>query len=92
MKSKVLQNIVFSKYRNGNGPSKIFHGLAGRLPLETMKRWCKMIDTPGSIGLVYSSGRPRIVRTPGIVKARAESQFENWVDNCIPSVVASTES
>ena len=66
MKSKDLQNIVFSKYRNGDGPTKIFHDVAGGLSLETI--WCKMIDTTGSIDLVYSSGRPRTVRTPEAIK------------------------
>ena len=77
MKSKDLQNFVFSKYRNGDGPSKISHDLAGGLSLETIKRWCKMIDTTGSIDLGYSSGRPRIVRTPGAfkkVKTRADAK------------------
>ena len=68
MKSKDLQNVVFSKYRNGNRPTKIFHDLAGGLSLETIKGWCKMIDTSGSVDLAYSSGRSRIVRTSGEIK------------------------
>ena len=68
MKSKDLQNIVFSKYHNGDGPTKIFHDLVGGLSLETIKRWCKMIDTTGSIDLVYSSGHPCTVRTPEAIK------------------------
>ena len=68
MKSKDLQNIVFSKYRNGDGPTKIFYDLARGLSLVTIKRWCKMIDTTGSIDLVYSSGHPRTVRTPEAIK------------------------
>ena len=94
MKSRDLQNIVFSKYRNGDGLTKIFHDSAGGLSLETSERWCKIIDTIGSIDLSYSSGRLRIVRMPGAikkVKARAESQFENWLENCISLVQASTE-
>ncbi|CAM4792051.1 unnamed protein product [Rotaria magnacalcarata] len=76
MKSKDLQNIVVSKYRNGDEPTKIFRDLSGGLSLETIKRWCKMIDTIGSIDLTYSTGRPRIVRTPGAiekVKNRADA-------------------
>ena len=68
MESKDLQNIVFSKYRNGDGPTKIFHDLSEGLSLETIKRWCKMKDTNGSIDLVYSSGRPRTIRTPEAIK------------------------
>ena len=56
MKSKDIQNIVFlSKYRNCDGPTKMFHDLAGRLSLETIERWCKIINTTGSIDLAYSS-------------------------------------
>ena len=67
MKSKDLQNIVFSEYRKDNGSTKIFRELAGELSLETIRRWCKMIDTIDSIDSVYSSGRSRIVRTPGAI-------------------------
>ena len=67
MKSKDLQNGIFSEYRQDDGPTKIFRNLAGELSLETIKRWCKMIDTIGSIGFAYSSGRPRIVRTSGAI-------------------------
>ena len=38
MKSKYLQNIVFSKYDKGDEPTKIFLNLAGGLSLETIKR------------------------------------------------------
>ena len=77
MKSQDLQNIVFSKYCNGHGPTKTFHDLAGGLSLETIKRWCKLIGITVSIDLAYSSGRLRIVRTPGTikkVKARADGK------------------
>ena len=36
--------------------------------METIKRWCKMIDTTGSIDLAYAFGRLCIVRTPGAIK------------------------
>ena len=36
--------------------------------METIKRWCKMIDTTVPIDRVYSSGRPSIVRMPGTIK------------------------
>ena len=52
--------MVFSKYRKGDAPTKIFRNLVGELSLETNKRWCKMIDITDSIDLAYSSGRPYI--------------------------------
>ena len=38
MKSKDLQNIVFSKYCKSDGSTKIFRDLARELSLETIKR------------------------------------------------------
>ena len=67
MKSKDLQNIVLSKYRKGNGLTKIFRDLAGGLSLETIKRWRKLIDTIVSIDLAYLSRRPCLVRTSGAI-------------------------
>ena len=58
MKTKDLQNIVFSKYRKGDESTKMFRDLVGRLSLETIKRECKMIGTADSIDLAYPSGRP----------------------------------
>jgi inhibitor of nuclear factor kappa-B kinase subunit alpha len=63
MKNKDLQKIVFSKYQNGDGPTKIFRDLGGGLCLKTIKRWCKMIDQTGSINLSSPSGCSRIIRT-----------------------------
>jgi len=37
MKSKDLQKIVFSKYQNGDGPTKIHRDLSGGLSLNTIK-------------------------------------------------------
>jgi hypothetical protein len=49
MKSKDLQQVVFSKYEDGDGQTKIFRDLNGCLGLNTIKRWCKMIRDIGSI-------------------------------------------
>ena len=63
MKSKDLQNIVLSKYQNGNAPTKLCRDLNGGISLVTVKRWCQMIRRIGSIELSGTYGGPRIVRT-----------------------------
>ena len=63
MKSKDLQNIVLSKYENGDAPTKISRDLNGGISLVTVKRWCQMIRLTGSIELSDTHGGPRIVRT-----------------------------
>ena len=68
MKSKDLQKVVFSKFQNGDRPTKIFKDLSGVLSLETVKRWCKMIRETGAIELSSPPGRPRIIRTPGTIQ------------------------
>lgn len=68
MKSKDLQKVVFSKFQNGDRPTKIFKDLSGVLSLETVKRWCKMIKETGAIELSSPPGRPRIIRTPGTIQ------------------------
>ena len=68
MKSKDLQKIVFSKYQNGDAPTKIHRDLAAGLCLKTIERWCKMIRETGSIQLSSPKGRPRIIHTPGAVQ------------------------
>ncbi|CAF2066189.1 unnamed protein product [Rotaria magnacalcarata] len=63
MKSKDIQDIVLSKYRNGDTPTKIFRDLSGGVGLATVKRWCQMIRQYGSIKLSSPPGRLRIART-----------------------------
>ncbi|CAF4642983.1 unnamed protein product, partial [Rotaria magnacalcarata] len=63
MKSKDLQQVVFRKYEDGDGPTKIFRDLNDSLGLATIKRWCKMIRDTGSIQLSKSPGGPRFART-----------------------------
>ena len=68
MKSKDLQNIVFPKYQNGDGPTKIFRDLSGGLCLKTVKRWCKMIDETGSINVSSPPGGSRTIRTAAAIR------------------------
>ena len=63
MKSKDLQNIVLSKYQNGDAPTKISRDLNGGINLVTVERWCQMIRRTGSIELSGTHSGPRIVRT-----------------------------
>ena len=55
MKSKGVQNVVLSKYQNGDTPTKIYHDLSGAIGLRTIKRWCQIIRQTGTISL---SGPP----------------------------------
>ena len=63
MKSEDLQKLVTLKHQNRDYPMKIFRDLNGILSLETIKRWCRMIDETGSINLRSLPGRPRTART-----------------------------
>ncbi|CAF3942807.1 unnamed protein product, partial [Rotaria magnacalcarata] len=62
MKSKDLQQVVFRKYEDGDGPTKIYSDLNSSLGLATIKRWCKMIRDTGSIQLSKPPGGPRFAR------------------------------
>jgi transposase len=68
MKSKDLQNIVLSKYRNGETATKIFQDLNGGLSRRTVFVWCKMIRETGTITLARPLGCPRIVRTKNLIQ------------------------
>ncbi|CAM4951986.1 unnamed protein product [Rotaria socialis] len=68
MKSKDLQNIVLSKYQNGDTPTKNFRDLNGGIGLRTIKRWCQMILQSGSITLSSPPGCPRLARTKGNIQ------------------------
>ena len=63
MKSKDLQNLVLSKYKDGQSCIKIHEDLHGSVGLSTVERWCKMVRDTGRITLLRSMGRPRTVRT-----------------------------
>ena len=62
MKSKELQNVVLSKYHNGDTPIEIYRALNGGIGLTTIKRWCQMIRRSGSIQLSSPPDYPRLVR------------------------------
>ena len=68
MKSKEMQNLVLSKYNNSDRPTKIFRDLNGVISLATIERWCKMIQTDGSINLRKSPGRARTIRTKAAIQ------------------------
>jgi hypothetical protein len=59
MTSKDLQKLVFCKYQQDDGPTKIFRDLNGFMGLRTIKRCCKMIHDIGSIQLSKLPGAPR---------------------------------
>ena len=72
MKSRDIQKVVKTKYENGNSPAKIYRDLAGAVSLSTIKLWIKMINTIGSIILLYFPGCLRTVRTKAtIVKIKS---------------------
>ena len=54
MKSKDFQNLVLSKYQNGDGSTKIFRDFNGSVSLRTIERWYKVVRDAGSI---KSTGR-----------------------------------
>ena len=58
MKSKDLQNVVLSKYQNGDTPTKIYRDLSDAIVLRTIKRWCQMICETGIISLSNLPGCP----------------------------------
>ena len=68
MKSKDFQNLVLSKYQNGDGPTKIFRDLNGSVSLWTIERWCKAVRDTGSINLSSPPGRQRTIRTKGAIQ------------------------
>ena len=57
MKSKDLQNLVLSKYKDGQPCIKIHEDLHVSVGLSTVERWCKMIRDIGKITLFKSAGR-----------------------------------
>ena len=68
MKSNDLQNLVLSKYKDGQSCIKIYEDLHGSVGLSTVERWCKMIRNTGKITLFKSTGRLRTVRTAANIR------------------------
>ncbi|CAF1415797.1 unnamed protein product [Adineta ricciae] len=63
MKNEYLQKVVFRKYEDGGGLTKIFRDPNRSLGLNTIKRWCKMIRDTGCIQLSTTPGAPCLART-----------------------------
>ena len=71
MKTKDIQKAVKTKLENGDSPTKIYHGLAGVVSLQTVKSCMKKIDNIGSIDLFSPPDRSRTARTKAnILKAK----------------------
>ena len=68
MKSQDLQRVVFSKYQDGDRPTKIYRDLNRAIGLSTIERWCKSIRESDSIKLTNPPGRPRTIRTKGAIQ------------------------
>jgi transposase len=68
IKSKDFQNLVLSKYNNGDDPTKIFTDLNRVIGLRTIERWCKSIRDTGAINMSRPPGRPRTIRTKGTIQ------------------------
>ena len=68
MKGEDLQKLVLSKYEKGEPSKKIFEDLNGFVSSQTIRRWCKMVRETGTINLFHSLGRPRIIRTKGMIQ------------------------
>ena len=68
MKGEDLQKLVLYKYEKGEPSTKIFEDLNGFVSSRTIRRWCKMVRGTGTINLSHSLGRPRIIRTKGMIQ------------------------
>ena len=68
MKGEDFQKLVLSKYDKGEPSTKIFEDLNGFVSSRTIRRWCKMGRETGTINLSHSLGRPRIIRTKGMIQ------------------------
>ena len=79
MKSKDLQKVVLHKYKDGDGPTKIFRDLNGSLGLNTIKRWYRMIRDAGSIQLLISPRVPRLRRTSRTIKKVKHKLHQNKI-------------
>lgn len=59
MNSKDIDNLVLSKYTDGQSCMATHEDLHGSLGLSTIGSWCKMIRDTGRITLFKLTGRPR---------------------------------
>lgn len=63
MKSAVMQEIILSKLKNGEMPTKISRDLNGKVSIRTIKRWSRQLRQVGFVQLHASTGRKRTIRT-----------------------------
>ena len=68
MKSKDLQDVVLSKYKNGDRPAKIFKDLNGAISRNQVYVWCPMVNRTGAIQLSNPPGYPRVIRTKNLIQ------------------------
>lgn len=67
MKSEDLQNLVLRSYKNGKSGNEIYEGLHGLVSRRTVFYWIKSINSNGGINLKCSKGRPKVVRSKGMI-------------------------
>ena len=68
MKGEDLQKLVLYKYEKGEPSTKIFEDLNDFVSFRTIRRWCKRVRETDTINLFHSLGRPRIIRTKGMIQ------------------------
>ena len=68
MKSKHFQNLVLSKYQNGDEPTKSFRDFTSFVSLRLIERWCKAVRVTVSINLSSPPDRHRTIRTKGPIQ------------------------
>ena len=68
MESKDLQNIILSKYQNGDTPTKIYRDSNGERGLRTIEKWCQMIHQSDSITVSSPLNRAQLVRAIGNIR------------------------
>ena len=68
MKNKDLQNVVLSKYQNGDTPTKIYHDLSSDIGLRIIKQRCWKIRQTGTINLSSPPCCTRLTRTKANIK------------------------
>ena len=68
MTGEDLQKLLLSKYEMGEPSTKIFEDFNGFVSSRTIRRWCKMVRETGTINVSHSLGRPRSIRTKGLIQ------------------------
>ena len=68
MKSTDLQNVVLSKFKIGEKPTKISRDLNGQVSRATITRWYRQLREQGFINLKNSRGRKRSARSSKAIR------------------------